>query len=155
MSPTASRDEAVIRAFVDTWDTKGIEAAMQFATDDVEWHSPPDFPETQELIGRDAILTAWGQQFGAVFDDLRMTLLEILAAPDTWVAGSMLRARSSASGVSLDQPAYAVVRLEDDLIAEIAIFFNREQALAARRPQAGTSSDSIAGALRSVWRTVQ
>ena len=34
MSPTASRDEAVIRAFVDAWDTQGLETAMQLATDE-------------------------------------------------------------------------------------------------------------------------
>jgi sarcosine oxidase len=137
MAPTASRDEALIRSFVDTWDTQGLEAALQLATEDVEWHSPPEFPEKQELIGREAIVTAWGQQFGAVFDDLRLAVLEVVAATDgRWIAGSMLRARSSNSGVSLDQAAYAVVRLEGDLLAEIAIFFNRDQALAA----AGLSS---------------
>ena len=33
--------------------------------------------------------------------------------------------------MSIDQPGYAVVRLDGELIAEIAIFFNREQALRA------------------------
>ena len=131
MSPTASREEAVIHAFVDAWDSRGLEAAMQLTTDDVEWHSPPEFPEKQQLIGREVIVAAWGQQFGAVFDDFRMTLTEVVAAPKGWMAGSMLRARSSASGVSLEQPGYAVVRLEGELVAEIAIFFNRDQALRA------------------------
>ena len=136
MSPTASAEEALIRRFVATWDAGGLGAALAFATEDVEWHSPPEFPEKQILIGREAIITAWGRQFGAVFDVFRMNVIEIMAAPHGWMAGAMLRAKSSTSGVSIDQPGYAVVRLEGDLIADIAIFFDRAQALRA----AGLSS---------------
>jgi len=128
MSPTASREEAIIRAFVATWDAEGIEGAARLMAPDIEWQSPPDFPETQVLVGRDRVVAAWGNQFGAVFDDFRMSVIEIAHGPEGWFAGARLRARSRASGISLDQPGYVMVRIEDGLIAFVAVFFDREKA---------------------------
>ncbi len=135
MSPTASRDEALIRAFVAAWDAHGFEGALGHLSPQVEWHGPPEAPEPEAMVGQEAALHAWRTQFGAVFDDFRMSVIEVAHGPEGWFAGAQLRARSSASGVQIDQPGYVFVRLEDDLIAEVRVFFDR----AAARRLAGLS----------------
>lgn len=105
------------------------DAALELATEDVEFQRPGDSPDAAEILrGRDTV-RAWMEP--EVFAEQRFEPREFIEHDDAVLVTVNLRARAAASGIELEQRIFGVFRFRDGLIARVEGYFDRDSAESA------------------------
>jgi hypothetical protein len=109
------------------WNAGGPRAFVEYTTEDVELHDPPELPDSQTWIGRDAlvgrledVVAATGGNWADV-DDIRSVADEVLVSL-TW--------RLDRASPAILSSVFHLVRVEGDRIARIRVFLDEETAAA-------------------------
>ena len=110
------------------WNAGGPRAFVEYTTEDVELHDPPELPDSQTWVGRDALVarledvvaTTGGKW--ADIEDVRPLADEVLVSL-TW--------RLDQASPTILSSIYHVVRVRDGRIACIRVFLDEGEASAA------------------------
>jgi hypothetical protein len=115
-----------------TWNESGPRAfAEGFTTEHVQLEDPPELPDAQEWVGRDAVVARFEDVVAATggrwadIDEVRPVGDEVLVSL-TW--------RLERGGTASLGCVYHLVRVRDDRIARIRVFLEKEAALRAAAP---------------------
>jgi SnoaL-like domain len=127
MAPAHTASQLVEEAYR-TWNAHGPRAFVQFTTETIELHDPPELPDAQQWVGRDAIVArledvvaATGGRWADV-DAVQPVADEVLVSL-TWRLD-----RDSPTPLA---SVYHVVRVERDEIARVRVFLDEEAAIRA------------------------
>ena len=110
------------------WNAAGPGAFVEFATQDVEVHDPPELPDAQTWSGREAVVgrledvVATTGGTWADIDDVRPAGDEVLVSL-TW----RMERGSSATLAAV----YHLVRVQGDRIARVRVFLDEDAAVQA------------------------
>ena len=121
-------EEQAIRRAIEAWSERGVEGLLEVLAPDVEWHAPPGFTEGEVWHGRDAVAPVLREQFGSVFQMVRLEPSETVRGPGGWLVGGRVFATHD-SGMTLDWVSYAVMQFEHELVNRIWVFSDRESAV--------------------------
>jgi ketosteroid isomerase-like protein len=121
-------DEDVIRAAVAAWNEGGVDAFLEYVTDDIEWRHPTGFPEGDLWCGRDELRSQLHDQFDVVFDAGTVEVVSITRAPQGWLVPIRHSVKAQTSHMDLQWAAWFLMTVEGDLIKENRVFLDREQA---------------------------
>ena len=131
-------DEEVIRAAVDAWNERGVEAFLEYVAPGIEWRMPAGFPQGDLWRGRDELRRELHDQFSDLFTPGTVDVKSIESVPE----GSLVAVRHSvearASGMDLWWDAWYVWTVEDGLITRSLVFLNQKAAM--RAAEAGACS---------------
>jgi ketosteroid isomerase-like protein len=129
--------ESIVREAIAATNERGIDGLLEYTTEDVVWHAPPEYPEGGEWHGREALAKAWHAQFDSVFENVHSDVESVEVVPIGYLASVASHGRAQGSGIELDWHSYFLGALEGDLIKEIWVFNDR----AGARRQAGLESE--------------
>jgi ketosteroid isomerase-like protein len=121
-------DEQLIRRAVDAWNDGGVDAFLEYVSDDIEWRHPTGFPEGDLWCGREELRRQLHDQFDAVFDAGTVAVESITRAPRGWFVPIRHSVQAQTSGMDLQWEAWFLMTVEDGLITGNRVFLNREQA---------------------------
>jgi len=121
-------DDQVIRAAIDAWNKGGVDAFLEHATPDIEWHAPPNFPEGELWRGRDVVGAALREQFGSVFSSGHVEVRDMTAGPSGWLLEAQHSVEGQASGMDLAWRVFLVLELQGEMIRRMWAFLEREPA---------------------------
>ena len=103
---------------------------IEFWWDDSTWEDYPELPDRRIIHGRENV-EARLREVMEVIGDLEMEVAELEDLGDEVLSTVQVRAVGSTSGVSLDVPAYALIRFESGRVRRYRNFTTREQAMEA------------------------
>jgi ketosteroid isomerase-like protein len=109
---------------------RGDERWVGFYDPDVEFRTPPEWPEESVYIGHDGIRHAAGL-WAASFNEYEWTIDRLVDAADCVVALHHHRGRIGDSGAWVERPLGAVYFLRDGKIVRVLSFFSWVEALEA------------------------
>jgi ketosteroid isomerase-like protein len=121
-------DEDVIRESVSAWNKDGVDAFLEYVSQDVRWHHPPGFPEGDLWCGLDELRGLLHEQFDAVFDAGTVNVQSFTRAPQGCLVGIHHSVQAQTSGLDLEWAAWFVMTLEDGLIKENHVFLDQAAA---------------------------
>jgi ketosteroid isomerase-like protein len=116
-----------MRAGIAAWNERGIDGFVERLAPDVVWHSP-DYIEGTEWHGREVLLDAWRLQFDSVFEDVRVELEEFEEGSGGSLTAVRCRGRARGTGMELKWHSYFVTSIEGDLITDLYVYNQREDA---------------------------
>jgi SnoaL-like protein len=119
----------------ESYNRQGTEAILPFVDPAVEWRDPPELIDGGRERGHDGVrrgLARWSQQWS----EYRIDPVEFLDAG----LGRMLvccrqRGRGEGSAVVVESDLFMVWTLDKAKAVEMRMFFDRDQALRALRPE--------------------
>jgi len=127
----ASREENIelVRAGYEAFNRRQFESALETADETTTWR--PFFSvETEQLVGKSAILAAWENQSEMM--DLRIDVDELIALDDTHVlAVATWTGRGAGSGAELSQTNAQVFTVVDGRLRAVETYKSKGEAIAA------------------------
>jgi ketosteroid isomerase-like protein len=127
---TAEENVAVIRDVVDAWNRGDVDAMMERATEDFEWH-----PVLVAEVGAGAFHGEEG--FRKFFDEWKTTwenwdldVQELRPVGHQVIAFTQVHAKGQGSGVELDQPIAQLFELRDGKVCRGQTFLDQQEAAA-------------------------
>ena len=122
-------------ALYESYNRRGTEAILPFVDPAVEWSDPPDWVDGELDRGHDGVrrgLARWRRQW----DEYRIDPVEFLDAG----LGRMLvccrqRGKGEGSAAVVESDLFMVWTLENAKAIEMRMFFDRDEALRALRPE--------------------
>jgi ketosteroid isomerase-like protein len=129
-------DEEVIRAAVDAWNERGVEAFLEYVAPGIEWRMPAGFPQGDRWRGRDELRRELHDQFSDLFTPGTVDVKSIESVPEGWLVSVRHSVEARASGMDLWWDAWYVWTVENELITRSLVFLN--QKAAKRAAEAGT-----------------
>jgi uncharacterized protein len=121
---------AVVREAYEAFNRGELDGLLELLDPDVEWIPPPSSVEPQPLRGREAVR---GYLRPNIFDTQTAEPLETIEEGDRLMVVARVRARGRESGLELDQIAYHVLKLADDLVVRFEVHVDRAAAMRALR----------------------
>ena len=118
------------RAMYDAWNEGGVDRMIDFWWDDATWEDHPEVPDRRIIRGRENV-EARLREVIELIGDLKMEVIELEELGDEILGSVQLRVVGSASGISLDTPAFNLIRFENGRIRRYRNFAAREHALEA------------------------
>jgi ketosteroid isomerase-like protein len=129
-------DEDVIRAAVDAWNERGVEAFLEYVAPGIEWRMPTGFPQGDRWRGRDELRRELHDQFSDLFTPGTVDMKSIESVPEGWLVSVRHSVEARASGMDLWWDAWYVWTVENELITRSLVFLN--QKAAKRAAEAGS-----------------
>jgi ketosteroid isomerase-like protein len=117
------------RAF-EAWNEGGPESAKRFWAEDIEWHDPPNLPDSRVVRGRDAAVAYLTDQ-RTVVGDMKVTLLDVRVRGDAVVLRFETTLHGDESGVDVPGKFAQVNDVADGRIQRVRIFMTWAEALNA------------------------
>jgi ketosteroid isomerase-like protein len=121
--------ELVRRAY-EAWNEGGPEATQGFWTEDVEWHDPPDLPDSRVVRGRDAVARYLADQV-EVTGDMKVTPVDVRTRGEVVALRMELTIHGAKSGVDVPGEMPQVIEVADGKVGRIRLFFTWDEALEA------------------------
>lgn len=118
-----------LRHGYDAWNRGDVEAGLEFAADDMEWHGPPESPFAGPHLGH-AQIRAFAHGMLEMFDRIVRTPQDFEIHGDHVLVPVQSLVRGVGSGVEVEVSLVDVWTISDGLVARYAVFPDREQALA-------------------------
>src|SRR5271169_923208 len=110
---------------------EGIEATLFYYDPDVEWITPPDWPEDRVLHGHDGVRTA-AAYYGEQFDEFRLALEKITEVDGNRVISLFyMRGRIKGSDAELEQNTAFIMSFRDGKISRVQVYLSWDEALKA------------------------
>jgi ketosteroid isomerase-like protein len=114
----------------DAWNNGNVDRMIEFWWDDATWEDAPETPDRQIVRGRENV-EARLREVIEVMGDLEMEVVELEELGDEILGSVQVRVVGSASGISLDAPAFHLIRFEGGRVRRYRLFATREHALEA------------------------
>ncbi len=116
----------IVRRQVDRFVTTG-ELSPETSAEDIAWHDPPDFPDTQVHTGMEGVfraLSVWAE----AWSEWQIGLDEYIDAGDYVLVEGWQRGRGKDTDALVEQPLSLVYLLRDGKVIEVRAFFDAGQA---------------------------
>jgi ketosteroid isomerase-like protein len=125
----SQRNVDAVRACLDAWNRRDVDAWLKDAHADIEWVSAV----TQSMEGTDRVYRGMGEMRGFWHEwhsvwDMAIHIEELRDLGDTVLAEGRLGVRGDASGIGLEQPIAYVFEFEDGLARRVHSYFDPQQA---------------------------
>jgi ketosteroid isomerase-like protein len=132
-------DVEVVQATIAAFNGGGIEAALQYLDDEIEWVGPPEWLEKHLYEGHDGMREIAGY-WTESFDEYRLEADEFIDAGERVVVLAHQRGRLKGGAPIEDKISY-VWTLRDGKAVHVQVYFTWEQALAevGRTPEGNAS----------------
>jgi hypothetical protein len=114
-----------------TWNASGPRAFVEFTAETIELHDPPELPDAQAWVGRDAVVARLEDVVAATGG--RWADIEAIRPVADEVVVSLTWRLERESPTTLAS-VYHVVRVEGDRIARVRVFLDEEAAVRAALP---------------------
>jgi ketosteroid isomerase-like protein len=121
--------ELVRRAY-EAWNEGGSESAKRFWAKDVEYHDPPNLPDSRVVRGRDAVAAYLTSQV-KVIGDMEVTLVDLRVRGEAIVLRMEVTMQGAESGVNFPGEIGPVVEAADGRIQRFRMFMTWKEALEA------------------------
>jgi ketosteroid isomerase-like protein len=121
--------ELVRRAY-EAWNEGGAEAAKQFWAEDIEFHDPPDLPDSRVVSGRDAVAAYLMHQTEAV-GNWKLNIVDARERGECVVVRIELTVHGTSSGLDVPGELMQVVEVANAKVQRVRGFFSWEEALEA------------------------
>jgi len=106
------------------------EPDVDLAHPDIRWHTRADLPDSATYHGHDGVATLLGEWFGA-FEDLHVSVEELIDAGDRVVAVLRLHGRARGSAHEVDMSEAHVLTMRDGKVTELHEYPTKAEALKA------------------------
>jgi ketosteroid isomerase-like protein len=124
-----------MRALYETYNREGTEAILLFVDPAVEWSDPPESLDGGRERGHDGVrrgLARWTREW----DEYRIEPVEFLnAGIERVLVRCRQRGRGKGSALVVESDLFMVWTLDNIKAIEMRMFFDRDQALQALRPE--------------------
>lgn len=132
-----SDDLATVASMFEAWNESNVDRMIDFWCEDGDWvwEDPPELPDAQITRGREAV-EARLREVISVVGEMHIEVAELSEIGDEVFATLRLKIEGARSGVRLDAPSFALIRLENGRVRRYRWFNDREQALRAAQPDA-------------------
>jgi ketosteroid isomerase-like protein len=114
------------------WNNGNVDRMIEFWWDDATWEDAPEIPDRQIVRGRENV-EARLREVIEVMGHLKMQVVDLEELGDEILGSVLLRVVGSASGISIDVPAFHLIRFERGRVRRYRIFTSREDALEAAK----------------------
>jgi ketosteroid isomerase-like protein len=123
-------ERALIQHMIDSWNDGGVGPWLECFSPDCVMKTDPAWPDGGVMVGREAV-----EHFARDFADQWETLSAGTGSAEQrggrWLVETRWIAKGRSSGAETELPFTAVLRFRDGLIAEMLLFLDRADALAA------------------------
>ena len=128
---------AAVRTMLDTLNSQGTEAALDWFAEDFHGEVPPELSaEPDSYDGHDGV-RRYFDSFHEIVDDLRFDAEELVEiAPDTVAARGLITGSGRESGIPIEMRVPMLMRLRDGKLVEMSAYAEWDDAVAA-----GTAAD--------------
>jgi ketosteroid isomerase-like protein len=126
----SSSDLDRARDMYDAWNNGNVDRMIEFWWDDATWEDAPEIPDRRIIRGRENV-EARLREVIQVMGDLKMGVVELEELGDEILGSVHFRIIGSASGISIDAPAFHLIRFEEGRVRRYRMFMSREHALEA------------------------
>ena len=125
---------AIVRQMLDALNEEGVEAALEWFSEDFNGVVPPDLSaEPDSYNGHDGV-RRYFDSFYEIVDDLRFDAEELLeVAPDTIVARGHITGQGRESGIPIEMRVPLLMRLRGGKLVEMSGYRDWDEAVAAAR----------------------
>ena len=117
----------IVRRGYEAWNEGGSELAKEFWAEDIEFHDPPNLPDSTVVRGRDAVAAHLTDQ-AKVVGDLKLTPVDVRTQGDAVGLRLELTIRGAESGVDVPGEMAQVVEVADGRIQRIRVFMTWAEA---------------------------
>ena len=127
----SARNVEIVRALIDEWNRGEIEALIERATEDFEWH--PFLVQSVEgrvFRGHDGFREFLGD-WTSTWETWNLEAEEIRDFGDQVLVLTRVRAKGRGSGLELDQPLAHLFEFRAGLVCRAETFLDRDEAAAA------------------------
>ena len=123
---------AVVRQMLDALNEEGVEAALEWFSEDFHGVVPPDLSaEPDSYDGHDGV-RRYFESFYEIVEDLHFDAEELLeVAPDTVVARGHITGHGRESGIPIEMHVPILMRLRDGKLIEMSGYREWDEAVAA------------------------
>jgi len=121
-------DVELIRAMFEVFNRGGVDAALPYFDEEVEWIAPPDWLYDPIYRGHEG-LRRLASQWTAIFDDYQLLPQRFLPADDHLVVLITQRGRMKPSGDLIEQPIGYNWHIRDGKTVRVKVHFSWEAAL--------------------------
>lgn len=118
-----------LRHGYDAWNRGDIEAGLEFAAEDMEWHGPPDSPFAGPHMGH-AQIRAFAHGMLEMFARIERTPQGFEIHGDHVLVPVQSFVRGTGSGIEVEVSLVDVWTIREGLVARYAVFPDRGEALA-------------------------
>jgi uncharacterized protein len=126
----------IVRALLEEWNRGDVDALVDRATEDFEWHPAlVESVEGEAFRGHDGFrefLADWT----STWESWELEAEELRDLGDQVLVLTQVRAKGRGSGLELDQPFAHLFELRDGLVCRGQTFFDRGEALALAKQRA-------------------
>jgi ketosteroid isomerase-like protein len=126
----SEQDVELARRAYEAWNQGGAALIKQFLAEDVEFHDPPDLPDTRVLRGRDAVAAHLANQ-AEVIGEMKFTIVDVEERGRSVMLRMTLDVEGAGSGVVVPGELSQVVEVADGRLRRVRGFFSWEEALQA------------------------
>jgi ketosteroid isomerase-like protein len=122
----------IVRRAYEAWNRGDAEAATEFLAPDIEWHLPPNFPESGSMRGRDEVVEGIATLSGS-WSALRAEVKELIDAGERVVALVRFEGQAAITGLDLEGVSVdgQVWTLRDGQVVEVRMYSGSSGALEA------------------------
>jgi ketosteroid isomerase-like protein len=125
-----SANEDLARRALESFNTGGVESALEAFAPDAEWRAIPEWPEDEVYRGHDG-LRRLGALWTDNFDDYRIEIERLVDAGDRVVALVHHAGTAKGSGMEISQPLGFVFDVREGRFTRVATYSKWDEALAA------------------------
>jgi ketosteroid isomerase-like protein len=128
--PMSQENGELVRRAYEAWNQGGPEAATPFWAEDVEFHDPPNLPDSRVVRGRDAVAAYLTDQVDVV-GDMKLTLVDLRVLGEAVVMRMEVTMKGAESGVDVPGEIGQIVEVADGRLHRIRMFMTWDEALEA------------------------
>jgi ketosteroid isomerase-like protein len=118
------------RRVFEAWNEGGAESAKRFWAEDIEFHDPPDLPDSRVVQGRDAV-GAYLTSQTEVVGDLKLNIVDARERGESVVLRMELTVHGAESGLDVPGEIAQVVEVANGKFQRVWGFLSWEEALEA------------------------
>ena len=124
----SSENVEVVRRGLEAFNRGDLDAALQFAHPEVEWHDAPDMPDAGTYRGHAAVKKRWEAMHDAL-DGFYAKPERLLDAGDRVVAFLRVGGTGRGSGITVDRKVAHVWTIRDGKGIRVDVYTDRTEAL--------------------------
>jgi ketosteroid isomerase-like protein len=126
-------DRDVIQRMIDAWNSGGVDSFLEYVAPDCTMVTDPSWPDGGTMSNREEI-ERFTQDFAGYWETLRLRDPEPERVGKRWVFRTAWEGRALQSDVEVSVPFTVVASIEGDLMTEMELYFDHDEAIRAAGP---------------------
>ena len=127
---------ALMRRRIAQMNAGDVDGVLEGMHPDIRWHAPPDSTSPRVYVGHEGVREFFGEWLEA-WGKFEQEVGEVRVQGEWAIATMTFRTRGEASGVEVEEQGAYLMRIRDGKLAELRIFRDYDEAVAAWTEIAG------------------